>query len=125
MIKFEEEFSMKSIPQPLLWKYITEPALLTEWFADKVTKTDKTYHFTWSDNTQSATQIAQRNGTYVRLHWDDSDDPKSYFEMKITHNELTRGRMLIITDFAEPDEVESSRNLWIKQVNVLKRILGC
>ena len=45
-------------------------------------------------------------------------------EFKITKEELTNSVSLVITDFAEEDELVDNKNLWDQQVNQLQRALG-
>ena len=51
-----------------------------------------------------------------------SDEEKNHFEFKIQVDALTKDVSLIITDFAEKDEIEESKMLWEKQIAV--RILN-
>ena len=37
---------------------------------------------------------------------------------------MTGDRAVIITDFAEEDEVEDAKELWMAQLDKLKRVLG-
>ncbi|WP_369694753.1 START-like domain-containing protein, partial [uncultured Muribaculum sp.] len=41
--KFQLEFEMRSVPVALLWNYISSINGLTEWFADEVSISGKTY----------------------------------------------------------------------------------
>ena len=69
-------------------------------------------------------QIAVRSGSYIRFHWLDDEDEKSFFELRISSSELTGATMLVITDFAYPDEMADSRGLWDHQIETLRRKLG-
>lgn len=122
--KFVLEFEMKSIPVSLLWSYIATASGLSRWFADEVTIDGKTYTFSWKGYSQVAQLQATRSGVYVRFHWDDSTQ-KDFFEMRIAVNDLTDVTELIITDFSEPEEMDDARNLWISQIDTLRRRLGC
>lgn len=122
--KFVLEFEMKSIPVSLLWSYIATASGLSRWFADEVKIDGKTYTFSWKGYSQEAHLLATRSGVYVRLHWDDSTQ-KDFFEMRIAENDLTDVTELIITDFSEPEEMDDARNLWISQIDTLRRRLGC
>ncbi|MFH2143915.1 MAG: START-like domain-containing protein, partial [Bacteroidota bacterium] len=59
-----------------------------------------------------------------KFKWIDDDDDEAYFEFKIVVEELTGDVALIVTDFAEEDEVDDSKDLWDTQISVLKLILG-
>lgn len=122
--KFTIEFEMKSIPVSLLWTYISSASGLKEWFADSVETKGKEYIFTWNKYPQTANQVSIRTGSHIRFRW--ADDPsKDYFEMRIIVNELTDATTLVVTDFAEPEDIEDSKELWETQVDVLRRVLGC
>ena len=49
---------------------------------------------------------------------------KVFFELRISSSELTGATMLVITDFAYPDEMADSRGLWDHQIETLRRKLG-
>ena len=102
--KFVIDFDMKSVSASLIWTFISTPNGLAEWFADEVIKDGKKYTFYWNKASQCATLLAIRSGQYIRFRWDDSEIPKSYFEMRITNSDITGSRNLQITDFAEDDD---------------------
>ncbi len=122
--KFQIEYPMRSVPVALLWNYISSARGLEQWFADAVTVSGKKFSFTWNGQTQTAVLLGMRNEVSLRLRWDD-DESKSYFEMKISVNELTDETLLTITDFAEAADMEESRELWDAQIDTLRRMIGC
>ena len=108
----------------MIWRSIGTPQGLSTWFADRVEIAGKTYNFYWGKSEQrTANLIAQRNGVYVRFKWDD-EEQHSFFEMRITYNELVMQYMLEVTDFAEKDEIEDVKNLWDSQIEELRRHTG-
>lgn len=108
----------------MLWKFIGTEHGLSTWFADKVQIEGKNYDFYWGkEEHRSATLIAQRNGVYVRLRWND-ENVHTFFEMRITYNEIIREHILEITDFAEKDEISDLKDLWDSQIEHLKRQSG-
>ncbi len=124
--KFVIDYDMKRTSASLIWTFISTPNGLAEWFADDVEKDGKQFTFYWKKASQNANLIAIRTGQYVRFRWDDSDIPKSYFEMRILSSEITGSRSLQITDFAvDEDERTEMIGLWDKQIAALKRVLGC
>lgn len=124
--KFVIDFDMKSVSASLIWTFISTPNGLAEWFADEVIKDGKKYTFYWNKASQCATLLAIRSGQYIRFRWDDSEIPKSYFEMRITNSDITGSRNLQITDFAEDDDDRMEiTELWNSQIRALKRVLGC
>ena len=56
--------------------------------------------------------------------WLDDEDPKAYFELKMVYNELTSDYMLEVIDWAAPDEVEDTKELWDSEIEKLKRVSG-
>ncbi|MGM9804424.1 MAG: START-like domain-containing protein [Muribaculaceae bacterium] len=124
--KFVIDFDMKSVSSSLIWTFISTPNGLAEWFADSVVKEGKEFTFYWNKASQRATLLAMRTGQYIRFRWEDSDIPRSFFEMRITNSDITGSRNLQITDFAvDDDERREISELWANQVKALKRVLGC
>ena len=120
------DYDMKRASSSLIWTFISTPNGLAEWFCDDVEKDGKTFTFYWNKASQRATLIAIRNGQYVRFRWEDSEIPRSFFEMRITNSEITGSRNLQITDFAiDEDERKEITELWHNQIKSLKRVLGC
>lgn len=123
--KVRIEYPLNPASSMILWNAISTPAGLERWFADKVTKIGKTYTFRWGKTeSRDADMINTRNEYFIRFHWKDDDEPKSFFELKILYNELTYEHLLEVTDFAEPDDEEDIVNLWDSQIDALKRVCG-
>jgi len=123
MEKYELEFPFNT-SSSLLYKRISTPSGLSEWFADDVfVKKDK-FTFVWEDYKQVAYLIESKKNERVRFCWEDNDD-ENYFEFIIRSNSLTGDNALVIVDFAEDDDdKEDAINLWEKQVSKLQSILG-
>ena len=121
--KFHIEYPLKG-SAAMIWRYIGTAPGLSMWFSDRTSTEGKTFNFYWGkEEHRSATLIAQRNGVYVRLRWDDEEN-YTFFEMRITFNEMTREHTLDITDFADPSEIEDQQDLWDSQIEHLKRQSG-
>ena len=58
--------------------------------------------------------LQKKNNDKVKFQWqnDEEDDEDYYFEFKIQVDEITKDVSLIVTDFAEEDELEESKMLW-------------
>lgn len=108
----------------MIWRYIGTAAGLSPWFADRVECFDRTYDFYWGKTEKrTAHLVSQRNGVYVKFRWD--DEPQStFFELRISYNELTRENTLEITDFADKGEIEDQKELWNSQIENLRRQSG-
>ena len=121
--KFQSEFVINASPS-LLYNYISNPSGLSEWFADNVNSRGEKYTFIWEGDEQSAFLIKSKQDTYVRFQWEDDEDTKYFFELNIVEDDLTGDVSLMITDFADSDELEESKLLWESQIEDLKKILG-
>ena len=123
--KFELEFVIQASPQ-LLYQYMHTPSGLSEWFADNVNARTEKYSFIWDDSEEEALLLRKKANEFVRFRWlngeDDQDD--CYFEMQIVVDEITKDVSVVVTDFAEEDEVEETKMLWESQIGDLKQVLG-
>jgi len=122
-IKFELEIPIKASSR-FLYQYIATPDSLGEWFADNVNSRGKLFTFIWDDSEEVAERISQKAGEYIRFKWEEDEDKESYFELRIQVDALTKDVSLIVTDFADEDEVEESKMFWENQVGELKHIIG-
>jgi uncharacterized protein YndB with AHSA1/START domain len=122
-IKYEIEFPIHASPS-MLYQYFATPSGLEEWFADRVNSRGKVITFIWDDSEEEATILTRRNDEKARYKWTESEDDDSYFEFRIQVDELTRDVSLIITDFAEEDEVDEAKQLWENQIDELKHRIG-
>ena len=122
-VKFQSEFVIRSSPS-LLYNYISNPSGLSEWFADNVNSRGEKYTFYWDGEEQSAFLMKSKQDSYVRFQWEDDEDTKYFFELNIVEDDLTGDVSLIITDFAEDDEIDEAKLLWESQIEDLKQVLG-
>ncbi len=122
--KIRIEYNLNNISLTILWNSISTPSGLSDWFADDVKISGKTYTFVWNGTEQKAELMVMRTGYYIRFHWLDDEDSKTYFEFKVNPDELTGDIALIITDYTLPEEKEDTTNLWNNQIEELKRKAG-
>ena len=123
-IKFEIEFTIQASPQ-LIYQYISTPSGLSEWFSDNVNSRGEFFTFIWDDSEEKAKLISKKTGERIKFRWvNDDEDQTSFFEIKIQVDEITKDVSLIITDFAEEDEVDEAKMLWENQISSLKQVLG-
>jgi uncharacterized protein YndB with AHSA1/START domain len=123
--KFELEYVFKSSPS-ILFKLLSTPDGLAEWFADDVNVQDEIYTFDWAGEEVTARLLSNKSGEFMRWSWleDDDEDQSTYFELRVKVDPMTKMSVLLITDFAEEDEIEEAKQLWESQINNLKRIIG-
>ena len=123
--KFELEFTIQASPQ-LLFQYLSTPSGLSEWFADNVNARTERFSFFWDDSEEDAILLKKKSNEFVRFKWlnGDEDQDDCFFEMKIEVDKITKDVSIIVTDFAEEDEVEEAKMLWESQIGDLKQVLG-
>ena len=123
--KVRMEYMLKGGSSSIVWAIISTPSGVETWFADKVTSSDKIFTFRWGKTeSRQAEVVGIRTNSYIRFHWMDDEDRKSYFELKVNYNELTEDLMLEVIDFAYPDEIEDVKDLWESDIEKLKRVSG-
>lgn|SRR5699024_3326127 len=122
-IKYRLEIPIQSSPS-LLFQYISTPSGLTEWFADNVNSRGELYTFMWADSEEEAKLLSSRPDERVKFKWLEDEEEPYYFELRIQVDEVTNDVSIIITDFAEKDEVEESKMLWENMIANLKQTLG-
>jgi hypothetical protein len=123
--KIKMEYMLKGGSSNVIWNIISTPSGLETWFADKVSAKDKRFTFRWGKTEiREADLINYRANSFVRFHWLDDEERKSYFELKIVYNELTEDLMLEVTDWAEAGEGDDVRDLWDSDIEKLKRVSG-
>ncbi len=121
--KFELEFPIHASTN-MLFQYMSTASGLSEWFADNVNSRGDTFAFIWDDSEERAKLLSKKNGERVKFQWLDQEDDGSYFEMRLQVYEITKDVSLIVTDFAEEDDLEEAKLIWENQINELKHILG-
>jgi uncharacterized protein YndB with AHSA1/START domain len=124
--KFHIEFVMGNASQNSLWRMISMPDGLSEWFADEVSfdEENNQYLFRWSKSEDIALVQFSKPMNAIRFRWLDEEQEMAYFEFAIHKLELSGGLTLEITDFSTPEEKSDAITLWEKQVDELKRKLG-
>jgi uncharacterized protein YndB with AHSA1/START domain len=123
--KFEMEFVIQASPS-LLYQYISTPSGLSEWFADNVNSRGEFFTFIWDGSEERAKLLSKKSGERIKFRWmvDEEEGESYYFEMRIQVDEITKDVSLMITDFAEEDEVDEAKMLWDNQISSLKQVLG-
>lgn len=122
-IKYEMEFPIQASPS-LLYQYISTPSGMSEWFADNINSRGEVFTFMWGESEEEAKLLTKKSGERIKMRWLDDEDTPYFFEMRIQVDEITKDVSLMITDYAEEDEVEESKMLWENMVSDLKQILG-
>lgn len=124
-VKYELEFPIQVSPS-LLYQYISTPSGLGEWYADNVNSRGEIFTFIWNGSEEQAKLLTKKSGEKIKFRWldDEEEDDSCFFELRIQVDEITKDVSLMITDFAEEDEVDEGKMLWENMVSELKHILG-
>lgn len=122
-LKFEMEFPIHASPH-MLYQYFGTPSGLSEWFADNVNSRGEIYTFIWNGSEEKAKVVQERPDEKIKFKWLNDGEDKTFFEFRIEVDEITKDVSLIVTDFAEEDEVEDVRMFWESQIDELKRTIG-
>ena len=119
--KIQLEYIVNCSPK-VLFNRLSTPSGLAEWFAEDVSISGREFTFKWKGSEEVAELIMQKENKMVRFSW--VDEPDTYFEFRITQDELTGDVSLIVTDFVDPEDREESIGMWNNHINELKHIIG-
>ena len=122
-IKYEMEFPIQASPA-LLYNYIATPSGLSEWYADNVNSRGEMFTFIWEGSEEKAKLLSKKNGERVKFRWLEEEDSSYYFELRIQVDEITKDVSILVTDFAEEDEIDEGKMLWENMISELKLVLG-
>ncbi|HEV8286591.1 MAG TPA: START-like domain-containing protein [Chitinophagaceae bacterium] len=116
------EYPVRCSPS-ILYEFLSTPAGLQEWFADKVDERDNVFYFSWNGSSQRAEVLESQEEKFIRFHW--LDAPKEeFFEFSIEKSEITNQTILVVKDFAEKKEMKDQSMLWNYQVKDLFHRIG-
>ena len=123
--KFQIEIPINS-SKGVLFNIFSTPSGLSEWFCDDVNIKKDVHIFIWDGSEESARLISKKRDEFAKFRWleDEVEGINSFFEFRIKIDDLTGDTALVITDFAEEDEIDDAKELWAAQVDRLKQVLG-
>ena len=124
LTKYTLEFPINSSVN-ILYKRLSTPSGLAEWFADDVVIKNKIFTFFWVGSEQKAKLLKLKTNQFIRLKWEDNNTKEDYLEFLIQIDEMTSDVSLMITDFAEDEQDQKEQTeLWNKQISALKSAIG-
>lgn len=123
MVRVDMEFYMQSSPATL-YELISTPSGFAEWYCQDVDVKNDLYTFMWEGEQEETTVTGRKAGEMIRFHRNDDDEPDTFFEFRVRVDAMTNEVALEVIDYAIPDEVEETRNLWSSQIHDLMRVLG-
>jgi hypothetical protein len=59
------------------------------------------------------------------MKWDyQEEDPHAFWEIRLEQSELTGNLNMLITDYADPEDIEDLRGIWDDNLDRLHRVSG-
>ncbi|HSC53123.1 MAG TPA: START-like domain-containing protein [Phnomibacter sp.] len=120
--KFTLEYRVRCSPA-ILFEFLSTSTGLQEWFADQVDDKDNLWQFSWNGNIDKAEVVEKEQDKFIKFHWLHTGTDE-FFEFRIEKTEVSNQTILVITDFAEKNEVKDQSQLWDYQVKELFHRLG-
>lgn len=121
-VSFTVEFLLRASPA-IVYKFLTTPSCLTRWFCDEVDINGEEFTFVWSGSEEVAEVIEDIEDELVRFHWEEAAE-EEYLEFRISTSPVTGETILEVTDFCDDDEVDDQRQLWITQIEHMRKEMG-
>lgn len=121
-VQYELEYPVRCSPS-ILYEFLSTPAGLQEWFADKVDFRENVFSFSWNGATEEAEVLEQEDDEFIRLRWLHAPNGE-FFEFRIQISEVTNETILVVKDFAEKKEIADQSQLWNYQVKDLFHRIG-
>jgi len=124
LIKYSLEFPIKTSVS-VLYNRLSTPSGLSEWFADNVNIKNNILTFFWEGSEEEAIVLKKKKNVFIQYQWIEDKSEEKYFEFMIQIDPMTKDICLIVTDFAEDEyDKEEDIQLWIKQIENLKKAIG-
>ncbi len=109
----------------ILYEFISTPNGLMEWFASEVLLNNNVFYFFWGEDEekQKANIVSKEQDKFIRLRWSYMTKDE-YFEFRIEKTDISNQTILLITDFANKNEIKEQTNLWDCQIKKLLHRIG-
>lgn len=121
--KFTMEFQV-SVSSKLLYTLISTPEGLARWFAESVLVEEDLFHFKWEGSQQTARLVQTKSNLFVKFQWMDDNHKDKFLELQILDEPMSTAVSLLVTDYAEPADMELTQRLWQTQVGHLQRLFN-
>ncbi|WP_052405337.1 MULTISPECIES: START-like domain-containing protein [unclassified Porphyromonas] len=120
--EFQLEYTFENVSVDRLWRRISTENGLRDWITGQVSIRGDRVRFVWGAGDVDEAYIhVVETGRQIRYDWIGED---AYFELKIVATELTGDKTLVITDFCEDGDLESTVEIWEVQIGRLRRVMG-
>lgn len=123
--RFQVEHPINS-SKGVLFNMFSTPSGLAEWFCDDVNIKKDVHIFLWDGSEESARLVTKKRDEFVKFRWieDEEEGLSTFFEFRIKIDDLTGDTAIVVTDFAEKDEIDDAKELWSAQIDRLKQVIG-
>lgn len=113
----------------IIWPLLSTEAGLQKWIADEVTREGDTLSFTWGEvwshhEIRQAKILEEDQGKRIRYAWVPDEDEEAFWELAIERSDITGDYVLVITDYAFPDDVDSLYDIWDQNLEQLHQSTG-
>lgn len=120
---FTVEFKVRCSPS-ILFEFLSTTTGLQEWFADKIDEWEGVLSFSWNGGTpDKAVVVEQEENKFIRYRWLHGEKTE-YFEFRVMKTEISNQTILVISDFAEKNDIKDQTQLWEYQMKELFHRLG-
>ena len=120
-VKMNMEFIFRCSAK-FLYKYISNPSGLAEWFADDVKVNGNKYTFVWGDSEVEAELLDKKLNKHVRFEW--VDNPGELTELLLKEDQMTGDLALMVSEYCDEGEEEDTESLWESSIGSLRNIIG-
>ncbi|MEW5845252.1 MAG: START-like domain-containing protein [Bacteroidota bacterium] len=123
--KVELEYQINTAPG-VLFKRLSTPHGLSEWFANDVNLSGNVFTFIWDGDTKKAELIDKKENKFVKFRWiTDQNEGGQHFAFKLTKDELTgEVSLTVIEEVNDEEDIDEVISLWNYQIGELKRLIG-
>ena len=117
------EFPVRCSPS-ILYEFLSTPAGLGEWFAEKVDERDNIFYFGWNGSFEKAEVMEREADKFIRFHWLDSAQRRISlnFALKNQKSPIKPSWSLKILQRKKKSKIKAC--LWDHQVKELFHRLG-
>ncbi|HOK61313.1 MAG: START-like domain-containing protein [Tenuifilum sp.] len=123
--KVELEYQVNTSPG-VLFKRLSTPHGLSEWFANDVNLSGNVFTFIWDGDTKKAELVDKKENKFVKFRWiTEQNEAGHHFAFKLTKDELTgEVSLTVIEEVNEEEDIDEVVSLWNYQIGELKRLIG-
>jgi uncharacterized protein YndB with AHSA1/START domain len=126
----KKDYPLSAKSPKLVWDLISNAAGLQKWIADVVKQEGDELTFTWGHpltdrDTKVSKLLELVENSHIKMKWDyQEDDPDAYWEMRIEKNEFTGNLTFLVTDYADPEDINDLSDICDANMERFHRITG-